>query len=103
MQQNFDRSHVTLFAELVNALHPGAGGRTIAKLLDHRARRTAVLNWRAGRRGTPQWALDLLAAKLHARSTEHLAIVARAKQAPPRPSLKAGAANIRAWHARRPR
>jgi hypothetical protein len=90
----------TLFAELVNALHPGAGGRTIVKLLDGKAKRTTTLDWRGGRRGAPQWALDLLAAKLRAQGIERLALADRASRAPPRPGKQAGAKNLAAWKAR---
>jgi hypothetical protein len=102
MPQNLDcaPATLTLFAELVNALHPGAGGRTIVKLLDGKARRTTILDWRSGRRGTPQWALDLLAAKLRAQGIERLTLAERASRAPPRPGLSAGAKNLAAWKAR---
>jgi hypothetical protein len=98
---NFDSKPVTPFAALVEVLHPGAGGRTIVKLLDGRAERTRVLHWKAGRRGTPQWAIDLLRRKLAERHAQELEVDAIAAAAPPRPGLRAGAKNLAAYNARR--
>jgi hypothetical protein len=81
-------------------LKPGATGRDIAELLDHRAKRTRVLGWKAGRRGPPQWAIDLLVARLTARNARDLAIAAKVKAGP---GLKAGARNLAAYRVRKAR
>jgi hypothetical protein len=88
---NFDLAPVTAFAELVHAVKPGATGKDLVELLDGRAERTRALHWRAGRRGPPQWAIDLLIAKLTAQHARQLAIAAKAK---PGRGLKAGAKNL---------
>jgi hypothetical protein len=71
------------------------------KLLDNRARRCSVLDWRAGRRSAPRWALELLAGKIRAQLTEAAAIADQALQTPERPGLKSGALNLAKWRARR--
>jgi hypothetical protein len=91
----------TPFAELAEVLHPGATGTDLAALLDGKAGRTVVLAWKAGRRGTPQWAIDLLREKLRQRHERERAISDKAAAAPARPGLKAGAKNLAAYLARR--
>jgi hypothetical protein len=93
-QRNFDSTHVTPFAALVEAISPGAGGRTIVKLLDGRAERTCTLHWKAGRRGPPAWALDLLRSKLAAKHELERSIAAKAVAGP---GIVAGAANLAKW------
>lgn len=88
---------MTPFAQLVEAVHPGAGGRTIVKLLDGRAQRTTVLNWKAGRCGAPLWAIDLLKTKLRQRYERDMAI---ANRVTPGPGLKAGAINLARYRQR---
>src|SRR5216684_3006504 len=97
-QQDLDRKAVTRFARAVEALQPGAGGRSIAKLLDGRVTRHCALNWKAGRRRAPKWALDLLAAKIRAQAATPLAIAAEIDRAKERPGMQAGAINLaRYW------
>jgi len=92
---------VTLFARAIETLQPGAGGRSIAKLLDGRVSRHCALNWKAGRRQAPKWALDILAAKIRAHTTNPLAIAAELEATPERLGLKAGAINLARWRAHR--
>lgn len=95
--ENLNMAPVTGFAALCEALQPGASGSDIAKLLDHRAERTRICHWKAGRRGAPQWAIDLLRAKLTARHARELELASRAIAGP---GLAAGAKNLAAWKAR---
>lgn len=90
-------SQVTPFAAAIEALQPGAGGRAIAKLLDGRATRHAALNWKAGRRSTPQWAIDCLRQKLHDKHASESAAIERLTAGP---GKRAGAANLAAYRAR---
>ena len=99
-QQDFDRKDVTRFARAVEALQPGASGRSIAKLLDGRVTRHCALNWKAGRRQAPKWALDILAAKIRARTMMPLAIAAEIDRAKERPGKQAGAINLAVYLAR---
>lgn len=96
-QRNFDSTRVTPFAELLEALQPGATGKAIAALLDHRAERTRALHWRAGRRGPPQWAIDLLVTKLERKAADQREAIERAKQIKAGPGIRAGAANLARW------
>ena len=99
--ENFDLSDATLFVRAVNALQPGAGGRSIVALLDGKINRTTVLSWKSGRRHAPRWALDLLASKIQARVDELQAIAHAARTAPERPGKQAGAQNLAAYLAKR--
>lgn len=99
-RQDFDLADATHFAQLLEVLHPGATGKAIVALLDGKANRTTALAWRSGRRGTPQWVIDLLADKVRRRQEIETQIVERAKQAPPRPGRKAGAINLARYRQR---
>lgn len=92
---------ITPFARAVETLQPEAGGRAIVKLLDGKATRHAALNWKAGRCNAPRWALDLLAAKIRARSAAHNEIARQIESVPDRPGLQAGAQNLAKYLARR--
>jgi hypothetical protein len=95
-----DLKPVTTFARAVEALQPGAGGRSIVKLLDGKAKRHAILNWRAGRRQAPQWALQLLARKIRERAAELATVASEAHNEKERLGLSAGALNLAKWRAR---
>lgn len=99
MERDLDSKPVTVFSCAVDALHPGAGGRAIVRLLDGRAKRAAVLNWRAGRRQPPRWALQLLADKIQARANELAKVANEARNEKERLGLSAGALNLRKYHA----
>ena len=101
LTRDFDLKPVTPLFELANILRPGATGKDLVELLDGRAERTQALHWRAGRRGTPTWALQLLADKIERDARERLEQANRARQAKERPGLKAGALNLAKWKARR--
>lgn len=92
---------VTAFSRAVEILKPGATGRDIAALLNHRAERTLTLHWKAGRRRPPPWALHLLAAKIRASAEERRSIAEELEALPERPGLKAGARNLAEYLARR--
>jgi hypothetical protein len=100
-QRNLDSSVLTAFPLAVEALLPGATGSQIAALLDHKAKRTTVLQWVAGRHPAPRWAMDILAAKHRARAAMHLAIAETADKAKPGPGKKAGTRNLLKWKAER--
>lgn len=101
--ENSAASPLTAFPLAVRTLLPTATGSDIAALLDHRAKRTTVLQWMAGRAHAPRWALELLAAKLTARAEIDLAAARMAAGAKERPGLAAGAKNLAAWKARQKR
>lgn len=97
----FDLADFTAFARAVELLKPGASGSDIAAMLDHKATRFCVLNWKAGRANPPKWALELLAAKIRAQTEAPLAIADELERLPERAGRKAGTRNIMAYNARR--
>lgn len=98
---NLDAKPVTPLAQLANILKPGATGTDLVTMLDDKVERTLALHWRSGRRGTPRWALELLAAKIQARASAMQQVAESIRSVPDRPGLSAGAKNLAAWHARR--
>jgi hypothetical protein len=94
---------LTAFSIAVEQLQPGATGSQIAALLDHRAKRTLVLEWKAGRCHPPAWALDLLASKLLTHGAAFTDVAERIKMIPERPGLKAGARNLAEWRVKKAR
>lgn len=94
-------SDLTAFRRAVDAIEPGATGSKIAALLDHKAKRTTVLQWYAGRWHAPQWALHLLARKIRADALPRLAIADQLDNLPDRPGKSVGAKNLAAYLARR--
>lgn len=100
MAQNFEVAALTPFARALFELQPGATGRDAAALLDHRAKRTTVLQWIAGRAHAPRWALQILADKLTERAQTPLTIAAELRAMPDRPGLRAGAINLARYRAR---
>jgi hypothetical protein len=106
-QRNFDRlpgSHD--FRLGLAALVPhGASVKAFLAVFDGRASMSAINHWRYGTRHAPQWARELLAAKLEAayRNTHPLDLAARLRQMPAGPGLAAGARNLAEWKARKNR
>jgi len=72
----------------------------MAALLDNRAKRTTVLNWYAGIRQPPQWALQTLAIKIREQALPAIELAKQLDTQKERPGLKAGALNLAKWHAR---
>jgi len=101
MELDLDSQPVTPFARALNILKPGAGGSDIVKILDGRAKRTATLNWRAGRRQPPRWALQLLARKIRERALPMLSAADTLDNEKERLGLSAGALNLARWKANR--
>lgn len=64
------------------ALSPGARLNDPG-LFDHRVASETVRAWRRGTRAAPQWALDLISAKLLAHGTEYLNAAAIVRSATP--------------------
>ena len=93
--------HATPFSRLVEVLRPGATGRDLVELLDGKANRTTALHWRSGRRGVPQWAIEILRDKLRRRHERERLIADHIATLPERPGLRAGAKNLAAYLARR--
>lgn len=98
--QNFNMSLATLFAEGVETLQPGATGRDLIALLDGRANRTTALDWKAGRRHAPRWAMQLIADKIRAEINAKIIVADKLARSPDRPGLKAGAINLARYRAR---
>ncbi len=100
MEPNLDRKPVNDFQAAIEALKPNATGSDAAALLDNRVSRHVCLNWRAGRRRAPQWALQLLARKIRERATHATDLANHLDAQKERPGLKAGALNLAKWRAR---
>ena len=103
MERDLESKPITRFAELVEALSPGAGGRTISRLLHGKATRHAALNWKAGRCNPPRWALLILADEIERRAQAQLDLVQKARNEKERLGLSAGALNLRKYHANKNR
>jgi hypothetical protein len=73
----------------------------IAALLEHKAERTVVLHWKAGRRQAPRWALQLLARKIREQALPALELADQLDKEKERLGLSAGALNLAKWRARR--
>lgn len=58
--------------QAVNLLMPGARRKALAALVDSRVHWETVRAWRDGRNRPPQWALDLINAKLMAHGARYL-------------------------------
>ena len=97
MELNFDSKDVTPFAAAIEAWRPGATGKDLVELFDGKAERTRALHWKAGRRQPPQWALDVLQAKLERQLTERREALERARQLRPGVGRRAGRINLAKW------
>jgi hypothetical protein len=98
MTHNFDQSPVAALNDTIQALAPGARGAALVPLFDGKASRRQIANWRAGIRGVPLWAVELLRTKIRTESQHR---IQRASQMKEGPGLKAGTNNIKQWHARK--
>lgn len=74
------------------------GERDLVQLFDGRAAYTTILNWKAGRRNMPAWAIARLRQHWHSIDNAARADLDRIK---PGPSQRAGAKNLAAYLARR--
>lgn len=83
---------------MLETLAPNARGRALADIFDGRASPERIMNWKAGRRGIPQWAADLLRDKLAQKHARELTIAAQIKTGP---GKRAGAINLAEYLARR--
>ena len=90
---------VTLFRSAVESLKPGATGTDMVALLDGKVKRTTALEWKAGRKHAPQWALHLLAQKIERETAPRMDLAARLKAAPERIGKRAGAINLARYRA----
>lgn len=93
--------NLTPFQGAIEALKPDATGSDLVQLLDGKVKRTTALEWKAGRVVPPQWALQLLATKIHASVAPKLEAAAIAENQPERIGKRAGTLNIRRYNARR--
>lgn len=103
-RSNAPRDHAGRFARLasprngidrvIRLLAPNDRPETIRALFDGRASHHTIRDWRRGKAPAPQWALDLLGAKLSA----PLASLQKEKAGP---GIKAGFGNLNAWRAAR--
>jgi len=91
---DLDLSPQTPFAEMLEL----ARVRDPVSFFDHRADRTTIANWKAGRHPPPAWAVDRLRLRWQELETHGRAILQRIPKGPGR---KAGTRNIMAWRARR--
>ena len=78
----------------IRTLAPNDRPQTLVDLFDGRANYHTIRSWRRGQVGTPQWALDLISAKLEG----PLAALKREKAGP---GIKAGFGNLGAYRAAR--
>jgi len=74
------------------------GERDLKALFANRVASTTIINWRAGRRSMPQWAIDRLHDRWRQLESEARADLAQMKAGSGR---KAGTRNIMAYNARR--
>jgi hypothetical protein len=72
------------------------GEHDLAALFADRADRTTILNWRAGRRNMPAWAIDRVRQRWLSIKQEGDADLGAMV---PGPGLKAGARNLAIWRA----
>jgi len=52
------RIFVTPAEQAIRWIAPNATGRELVTLFGRKVTRTAIINWRSGRRPMPQWAID---------------------------------------------
>jgi hypothetical protein len=97
MEPDLDLKPEKAFDQALRHLYPVASGRQLVTLFDNRAAHSTIVNWRAGRRNIPRWAIDLVRREWYARSA---AIAYALDQIKERPGLKAGALNLAKWRAR---
>lgn len=90
--RDFDLSEQTTFARAVRRL----GRPDLIALFGHRANRTTIANWIAGRHPAPQWAIDRLNQEWHAIDTEMRRELASLK---PGPGKRVGAINLARYRA----
>ena len=74
------------------------GERDLKALFANRVASTTIINWRAGRRAMPAWAIDRIRQRWHQLESEARADLASMK---PGTGRKAGTRNIMAYNARR--
>lgn len=67
------------------------GERDLVQLFDGRVNRTTIANWKAGRRGPPQWAIDRILARWEERDQTTRATIAKIEKGP---GLSVGARNL---------
>lgn len=89
-----------LLRQAIQTIMPGASWRTAPAALDYRASRHTIRDWCRGKRGTPQWALDLMAAKLEARAAKPLALGATLRTAKPSVGMGWNKNGLKAWQAK---
>jgi hypothetical protein len=74
------------------------GEHDLKALFANRVASTTIINWRAGRRAMPAWAINLVRERWQQLELEARADLAQMKAGSGR---KAGTRNIMAWNARR--
>jgi len=89
------------FRAAMSRLAPGCGSRRLVPWFDGRATPPQIADWLSGRRNVPQWAIDLINAKLAARYESERQATAQIKTGPG--SAKAGAYALARWRASRRR
>ena len=62
--------NAVLLDRLINQLCPGARGKDLLVLFQHRTTKQKICDWRKGRRWPPAWALDILRAELKRQQDE---------------------------------
>jgi hypothetical protein len=85
------------FNAAIKRLIPSGKHVEITALFEGRAAYATIKGWRLGWRRPAQWAIDLLAAKLHARADVDTALAARIRQIKAPQPIN----NIAKWNARR--
>ncbi len=87
--------------DVIRWLVPSGSHSAIEALFDHRAPFSCIREWRRGRTGVPEWARDILAAKVLAQAEHYAHRAQRIAAIIPGPGRIAAAPNILAWNERR--
>lgn len=85
-------------ARLLAAAYPDATISELVEIFDRRASRGTISDWRSGCQSMPQWARDILRAKLATQRAQLDAIILMIEEEKA-PGKRAGARNLAIWRA----
>lgn len=98
LTRDFNLAPEKAFSAAIDQLYPHASGRQLISLFEGKVAHSTIVNWRAGRRGIPRWAIDRVRVELRQRFEPLDHALEHAKE---RLGLKAGALNLAKWKARK--
>lgn len=91
-QAGHPKTFATLAEQAIRRVAPNATGKELVALFGGKVGRTAIVDWRSGRRPMPQWAID----RLQQETKEIARVVAKLSPGPGRSDLP-----FRRWRAQR--